>query len=71
MLLHIQFVTLLGVALGLVTAQQLKSYKSPDGILRVVITSVSKSCPEDRLVIRNRHGALFYRKDFSSSDCEH
>ena len=56
---------------SLVRAQQPESYKSPDGILRVVITTVSKSCPEDRLVIRNHNGALFYRKDFSSSDCEH
>ena len=71
MLLHILFVTLLGVAPGLVTAQQPQSYQSPDGSLRVVITPVSKSCPEDRLVIRKRDGALFYRKDFSSSDCEH
>ncbi len=71
MLLHILFVTLLGVAPSHVTAQQLQSYKSRDGILRVVITPVSKSCPEDRLVIRKRDGALFYRRDFSSSDCEH
>jgi hypothetical protein len=71
MLLRILFVTLLGVAPGLVRAQQPQSYESPDGILRVVITPVSKSCPEDRLVIRKRDGALFYRKDFSSSDCEH
>jgi hypothetical protein len=71
MLLHILFVTFFGVAPNLVTAQQSQSYKSPDGVLRVVITPVSKSCPEDRLVIRKRDGALFYRKDFSSSDCEH
>jgi hypothetical protein len=71
MLLRILFVTLLGVAPGLVRGQQPQSYKSPDGILRVVITPVSKSCPEDRLLIRKRDGALFYRKDFSSSDCEH
>ena len=71
MLLHIMCVALFGVAPGFVTAQGLQSYKSPDGGLRVVITPVSKSCPEDRLVIRKRNGALFYRKDFSSSDCEH
>jgi hypothetical protein len=71
MLLHILFVTFFGVAPSLVRAQRPQSYKSPDGTLRVAITPVSKSCPEDRLVIRNRHGALFYRKDFSSSDCEH
>jgi hypothetical protein len=71
MLLQILSIALLGVAPGLVTAQQLQSYKSPDGILRGEITRVSKSCPEDRLVIRKRDGALIYRKHFSSSDCEH
>ena len=71
MLPQILSITLLGVAPSLVTAQQLQSYKSPDGILRVLITPVSKSCPEDRLVIRKRDGALIYRKHFSSCDCEH
>jgi len=70
-LLHILFVTFFGVAPSLVMAQQPQSHKSPDGILRVVITPVSKSCPENRLGIRKRDGALFYWKDFSSSDCEH
>ncbi len=54
---------------GIVGAQQ--NYKSHDGSLRVRITPMSKSCPEDRLAIFRRNGALLYRKDFSSSDCEH
>ena len=45
--------------------------KSPDGSLRVRIISVSTSCAENRIAIFNASGALLYRKDFSSSDCEH
>jgi hypothetical protein len=63
--LVVLFVSLSGIA----HAQ--RNYKSPDGALRVRITSVSKSCPEDRLTIFRRNGALLFRKDFSSSDCEH
>lgn len=54
---------------SVVEAQQ--NYNSPDGTLRVRITSVSKSCAEDRLGIFSRTGALIYQKDFLSSDCEH
>jgi hypothetical protein len=53
----------------MVRAQQ--RYKSPDGFLRVRIARVSKTCTEDRLAIFASDGALVYRKDFSSSDCEH
>lgn len=50
---------------------QAKVYRSPDGALRVRVTAVSEKCPEIRLAILKRNGALLYRKDFSSSDCEH
>jgi len=46
MLLHILFVTFLVSRLALLGRSKPQSHKSPDGILRVVITPVSKSCPE-------------------------
>jgi len=54
-----------------VAAQQPQTYKSADGRLHAKIAPVSRSCPEHLLVIFGRNGALLYRKDFSSSDCEH
>lgn len=53
---------------SIIRAQQ--NYKSPNRILKVRITPVSKSCPEAYLAIE-QNSALLYRKDFSSSDCEH
>ena len=48
-----------------------KVYTSHDSALRVKVTPVGEKCPENRLAILNRNGALLYRKNFSSSDCEH
>jgi hypothetical protein len=62
-------ITFFAVAPVIVKAQQ--NYKSPDGFLRMRIAPVSKSCTEDLLAVFGRNGALLYRKDFSSSDCEH
>ena len=54
-----------------VRTQHPQQIKSPDGSLRASITSLSKSCAENRLAIYTVSGALLYRKDFTSSDCEH
>ena len=56
---------------SLVRAQQPQNYKSPDDFFHVRITPAGKICPEARLAILNRAGAVLYRKDFSSSGCEH
>src|SRR5260221_9023286 len=56
---------------SLVRAEQPQNYKSPDDFFHVRITPAGKICPEARLAILNRAGAVLYRKDFSSSGCEH
>jgi len=70
-LLYILFITIFTAAPYIASAQRSQDYRSPDGFLRVKITAVSKKCPEDRLAIFRRNGALLFRKNFSSSDCEH
>jgi len=52
-------------------AKHVQWFRSPDGALRVSVRSVSQDCPETRLTISSTTKGIIYRKDFSSSDCEH
>ncbi len=54
-----------------VPGQQVQTYPSPDRTLRVKTALMSKTCPESRIKIFKPGGALLFRKQFSSSDCEH
>jgi hypothetical protein len=71
MLLYTLLATSLPAKPGPAPTPQSKVYRSPDGALRVRVIAVSEKCPENRLAILKRNGALLYRKDFSSPDCEH